>query len=203
MMKKKLEKPKIFLSEGNVLPWEKPLGPGYTRGFMAYNGQTDLLESMEMDFVNESFPGYNVQATAAKYLARIIRLGKNIYRNSSDEVEGTPEDLILFNGNIAIYLAGKIPGTELEGFDLESTGKVWLARTPTDLLRSNRGLYHLVFGDETTEEGKVERIKAILNGHEQIKRDKESIRLKRKHEAWKDGKNQENERIFGTFGRGW
>ena len=203
-MKEKPEEPKIFLSEGDVLPWEKPLKPGHIRSpmFSYYNGQTDLLESLGMDVVNEKLLNYNVQATSGKYLAKIIRLGEKTYRDPSSKVEETPENLILFNGNIAIYSFGQIYGTELEGFDLKSTGRIWLARAPTDLLKSDKGLYHIVFGDEITEKGKAERIKAILNGHEQIKRDRESARFKREHESWRSGKNQEHERIFGTFGMG-
>jgi len=201
-MKEKSKEPKIFLYEKDIILWEKPLKPGYFKSGINYNAQTNLLESLGMDTLNKSLLGYSVQATAAKYLARVIRLGKNIYRNPSSKVEGTPKDLILFGGNIVIYLSGKIPGTTLEGFDLESIGDIWIAKTPTDILRSNDGLYNLIFGDETTEEGKVKRIKAILNGHEQIKRDRESARFKREHESWRSGKNQERERVFGTFGRG-
>jgi hypothetical protein len=201
-MKEKPEKPKIFLSEGDVLPWEKPLKSGYFRGLLAFNGETKLLESLGMDVVNEELSDYYIQATAAKYLASVIRVGENKYRDINSKIEGIPENLIIFNGSVVIYSSGKILGTELQGFDLESTGKIWLAREPTDVLKSDKGLYSLVFGNEKTEKGKIERIEAILNGHEQIKRDKESERIGREHASWKSGKNQEHERIFGTFGKG-
>ncbi|MCK5625096.1 hypothetical protein KAI04_04605 [Candidatus Pacearchaeota archaeon] len=197
----KAEEPKIFLVENNLFNWEKPLKPGYMRSGMAYNAKTELLESLGMDIVNENIKGYNIQATAAKYLAKVIRLGKDKYRDPSDEIKGTPEDLILFNGNIAIYLAGEIPGTKLKGFDLENTGRIWLATTPTDILKSDKGLHNLILGNELTEEGKVERIKAILRGYEQMESEEEIKQSNREHQAWKSGVSQANEGHFGTFGR--
>ena len=197
---------KIFLTQGDLLPWERPLKPGYMRMpiGMKYNAQTELVDSLGMEIFNRDVGRYSVQATAAKYSARVILLDRSIGLSGvidrGDEIRGTPKRRIVFRGAITIYNKGQIPGTELEGFDLESTGRIWLARPPTLIYRSDQGLSRIILGKAVTEEGKERRIKAIIRGQEEIKRERETTRLERECAAHQSGKSQTIEEIFGTFG---
>jgi len=205
-MAKEKKSKAIFLTQGNLFPWERPLKPGYIKIPMGvkYNAQTELVKSLGMDIFNQDVGRYSVQATAAKYLAKVIFLdgsaGLNGLIDVNEEICGTPQRRIIFRGAITIYNKGQIPGTELEGFDLESTGRIWLARPSAPLYRSDQGLSRIILGEAVTEEGKERRIKAIIRGHEEIKREREGIRIEREHSAFQSGKSQTKEEIFGTFG---
>ncbi|GAI74216.1 unnamed protein product, partial [marine sediment metagenome] len=162
-MAKEKKSKAIFLTQGDLLPWERPLKPGYMRMpiGMKYNAQTELVDSLGMEIFNRDVGRYSVQATAAKYLARVIFLDKNLGLSGvidmGTEICGTPKRRIVFSGNITIYNKGQIPGTKLEGFDLESTGRIWLARPYTLIYRSDQGLSRIILGEAVTKEGKERR----------------------------------------------
>ena len=206
-MAKEKKSKAIFLTQGDLLLWERPLKPGYMRMPMGmkYNAQTELVESLGMEIFNRDVGRYSVQATAAKYSARVILLDKNVglgvLIDRGDEIRGTLQRKIVFRGAITIYNKGQIPGTELEGFDLESTGRIWLARPPSLIYRSDQGLSRIILGKAVTEEGKERRIKAIIRGHEEIKNERANAIIEREHAAHQSGKFQTEEEIFGTFGR--
>ena len=184
-------KDKIHLIEKDIVSWEKPLREGYMETGAGYNGKTELIRSLGMDVVSETISDYIVYATAVKYNSTIIRLGEErLLYGPSDKIEGTPENLILFSGNIAIYFAEQAVDANLKAFDLESAGRIWIAKNPTEALESHHGLYHLIFGNEITEEGKIKRIQDILNGHEQLREERESAQANRESESWEDGLNQ-------------
>lgn len=206
-MAKEKKSKALFLTQGNLFPWERPLKPGYIKipMGMKYNAQTELVKSLGMEIFNRDVGRYSVQATAAKYLARVILLDKNVGLNGmidlDDEIFGTPQRRIVFRGAITIYNKGQIPGTELGGFDLESTGRIWLARPYTLIYRSDQGLSRIILGQAVTEEGKERRIKAIIRSHEEIKKERANAIIEREHAAHQSGKSQTEEKAFGTFGR--
>ena len=206
-MAKEKKSKALFLTQGNLFPWERPLKPGYIKipMGMKYNAQTELVKSLGMEIFNRDVGRYSVQATAAKYLARVILLDGSIGLNGmidmNDEICGTFRRRIVFRGAITIYNKGQIPGTELGGFDLESTGRIWLARPYTLIYRSDQGLSRIILGQAVTEEGKERRIKAIIRSHEEIKRKRETTRLESECAAYQSGKSQTEERLGGTFGR--
>lgn len=201
------EGPHIYLVENDLFDWERPSKPGWMHiGFFKYNAKTEPIESLGLDIVNEVVEGYHVVASAAKYLANVIRLNSQNkygtrYRDAGEEVDGPKEDLVVFNGNISIYSTGQIPGTELQGYDLEESGKIWLARPSTELFRNPEGLYEVIFGEDNM--GKIARIEAILKGINQIKIDKGRGESRARHKAYQRARGDEQERIHGTFGRGF
>ncbi len=206
-MAKEKKSKALFLIQGDLFMWEKPLKPGYMRMpiGMKYNAQTELVASLGMEIFNRDVGRYSVQATASKYLARVIFLDKNVGLSGmidpNEEICGTPQRRIVFRGAITIYNKGQIPGTELEGFDLESTGRIWLARPYTLIYRSDQGLSRIILGKAVTKEGKERRIKAITIGHEEIKKERANAIIEREHAAHQSGKSQTEEKAFGTFGR--
>jgi len=195
----------IYLVENDLFDWERPSKPGWMNfGLFKYNAKTEPSRSLGLDVVNEVVDGYHVVASAAKYLANVIRLNKDKnhgYRDSGEDVEGKSQELVVFNGNISIYSTGQIPGTELQGHDLDEAGKIWLARPPTELFRSPEGLYEVIFGEDNM--GKISRIEAILRGINQLKVDKARGESRARHRAYERARGDEQERIHGTFGRGF
>jgi len=186
------DKPMVFLVEGNLIEWEKPLKPGYTRKLESYNAQTELINPLGMDFVDESVGGYKIIASVAKYLADVIRLnrGKNgmIFRGYHDEVTGKRERLVLFDGGVQIYSEGIIPGTNLNGCAFESEGRIWLARGPVEDYSNCGGLRRALLGDDPSV---YERnVEAILRGIDHVDAKQESRRFQREHQQWMAGLRQ-------------
>ncbi len=194
----------IFLTQRNLFPWKRPPKEGYCESSTRYNAQTELIEFFGMEILDQNIKGYRVCATAAKHLARVILFdrsrGVNGVIEPGDKIYGTPKKKIIFEGNITIYNKGQIPGTELEGFNLESRGKIWLAKPCIFEYAYSRGLSNVIFGRAATEKGKESRIKAIINGHEKIKMTEERRRSDREHPYWQIDKSQISEKFLRKFG---
>ncbi|MBI4158741.1 hypothetical protein HY500_00600 [Candidatus Woesearchaeota archaeon] len=172
----------IYLVENDIHHWETPLPKGTIRYRPLIDlSRTELISPLGMESVREKGSRYMVEASAAIYLARILR------RGSSKQGEE-----LLFEGNIGIYQIGTIPGTELYGYYLRKERKIWLARPNTPRFREKSelhrsGLCRVIFGEATTERGRDERVRAIIRGYEVTPEETKRISLE--------------ERKHGNFGR--
>jgi len=176
-MDEETDKPRIFLVENNFFHW-------FGEPFTVYCGETELIDFIGVNVLDAEVQEYRLVASTSKYLANIIR------KTLDYDEDAKPERLILFNGGITIYSFGKIPRTELKGSYLLSSGNIWLAREPSEILRSENGLHNLIFGEEATEEGKVERIESIIRGYEQIEEDERRAMRKAQDGSFQSGRAQ-------------
>lgn len=171
------EKEKIFLARGSILRWERPLKKGCISLLHMYDASTKLVGQIGLDLINEEVGPFKIVGSAAKYLADIVYLGKNWYRDGP--VTGEVKQEILFSGGLAIYRKGEIPGTEIQGYDLERRGRVWIAKKPEEQFFNSDGLKNLVLG---TTPDVVGRIEAILEGYQTQKDNERSAQRERERE---------------------
>ena len=153
----------IFLNQGSILPWERPLGEGVVSMLQFCNGSTTLVSQIGFDAINETFGDYNVIASAAKYSADIARLQSSSFVRMmlEDKTSNEPKNEILFSGGISIYKFGVIPGTKLRGYDLAVSDKIWAGFNSSPLLLSDKGLLTLIKGKNPVLQ--IERIVAGYN----------------------------------------
>ena len=131
---------KIFLNDGSILQWERPLPPGTISMLYMYHGKTKPVKSFGFDVIDKKEGRYRVIASAQKFLAQIARSKGMCPADLREELK--LEEEILFEGVIAIYTKGQIPGTELEGYDLIREGEIWYAEKPSQQLVKNPVLKH-------------------------------------------------------------
>jgi hypothetical protein len=114
----------VYLNNGDVLPWERPLPPGSASMLHMYNGSTTPRAMIGVDVLDETVDQFRVVASAAKYLADIARIPDGAqFSGCFEDEKAVPEEAILFSGTIAIYAGGIVPGTEFQGYDLKAHGK--------------------------------------------------------------------------------
>jgi hypothetical protein len=176
------EQQSVFLNDGSILPWERPLREERISMLHLYNGSTKLLEQIGFDTLDENIGPFLVRGSAAKYLADILHLGKYPF----GEPDGDQRREILFVGGLTIYRNGKIPGTDIEGYDLERHGKIWVAKSPEDRYRSSDGLRNLILENS---EGPA-RIEAILAAYQEQDDGRAEAQIKREHKSWQAGRQQ-------------
>jgi len=176
-------KQNIFLEDGSILPWERPLKDGYMGMLYMYNGSTKLIEQIGFDSLDEAIGPFKIIGSATKYLADIIHLGDDYFR-MDEPVSGEENREILFAGGLTIYREGQIPGTEIQGYDFERHGKIWIARNPVDQYRSSEGLKNLILDNSSNP---ITRIEAILSGYQTKEENAERAQSIIGHENWKRG----------------
>ena len=121
------EESAVFLNDYSILEWERPLKRGYMRMSIEYNGQTDLVSQVDFQSVDFEVGDFRVVGSATIYEADIVHLqGKGIKRLGEVDLS-LQRRRFLYSGNVVVYKKGIVPGTEFEGYDLISQGKVWLA----------------------------------------------------------------------------
>lgn len=180
------EKQNIFLEDGSILPWERPLKEGYMSMLYMYNGSTKLIEQIGFDSLDETIGPFKIIGSATKYLADIIHLGDD-YIRMGEPVSGDEKREILFTGGLTIYRQGQIPGTEIQGYDFERHGKIWIARNPEDQYNSSNGLKNLILDNSSNP---IARIEAILSGYQTREENAERAQSRREHENWERGRMQ-------------
>lgn len=194
--------PKIFLNNGSIVDWDRPLKPGYIKLPIQPKGYTEIVDFIGIDTVDSGTSQYSVKASAAKYLANIMRVDpKNPYLYLGEEFDPKTKVEILFSGSITVYTDGKIPGTEFDGLDLEKVGRIWIAKRPNKMVRTPQGLSYVVLGMARTGVGINKRIRAIIRGYdhqENVKRERVSDAI---HESYQRGEREYHESMFGTFSR--
>ncbi len=165
------EKPAIYLRDCDILYW----GPQDPTIPIKWNGITQIIKPYGVDIVNATFGSYQVSASAAKYLADIVRVDKDNPRvQYSERISVAPEEKeVLFSGGIEIYQEKEIPESEVKGYVLVCRGKIWCApKLPVGVLLTDKGLEKIIFGDtNVSSEENIERIEAIINGYEIQERD--------------------------------
>jgi hypothetical protein len=205
-MRKGDAKEAVYLNDSNIIEWDRPsriqrpdLLCIKNRFFSIPDASTELLNYIGFDVLDKTIGKYHLVASSAKYNAKIAIMGKNFMREREEETTNKPENLILFAGSIAIYSIDQIPGTELKGYDFIRHGEIFTARKGNDILKSNRGLKHLVL--EGLEGGKaVERVEKIITGYENDHLAEQKAQRKRVHNAYQKGDLDTREEVFGTFG---
>jgi hypothetical protein len=194
--------PKIFLNDESIIDWDRPLKPDYIKLPIQPRGYTEIVDFIGMDTVDSGTGQYRVKASAAKYLAKIMRVDpKNPYLFPDEEFKPETQEEILFSGSITVYTDGKISGTEFDGLDLEKVGRIWIAKRPNKIVRTPEGLAYVVLGMARTEEDKNKRIRAVIRGYnhqENAKRERVSDAI---HENYQRGRLDYHEGMFGTFSR--
>ena len=171
----------VYLNEGGILPWERPLPPGHISMLHMYEGSTNVVGYAGLDTIDELVGPFLVQVRAAKYLADIARI--NQWGGSSGELKRE----VLFSGGILIFKNGLIPGTEIEGSDLVQDGDIWVARSATDLYAADGSLRKLIF-EGLDGEDRVKRIESIINGYKTQKEKREEAENKSRYEDYQRGR---------------
>lgn len=89
----------IYLDDGSIRDWDRPLREGYFRMPPVYEASTEPIEVLEVDIIDETLGGYRVVATAAKFRAKIQRINRDkIWEPNPNPVQ----EEILFSGGITI-----------------------------------------------------------------------------------------------------
>ena len=153
----------IFLEDGSIVLWDAPPKKGNRTMPYRYNGSTELIEQIGIDSIDEELGPFRIIGSAAKYLADIIHLNQEEPYIIGKKVTGDIKREILFDGGIDIYRKGQIPGTELQGYDLEGHGRIWTATEPEEIFLNSDGLKNMIFDNSSDD---IERIEAILKGYE-------------------------------------
>lgn len=196
----------VFLDSGKLVEWDRP--PRIQRKdrislpqTMIYDASTELVSYIGFDQLDEKIGRYHLVGSAAKYLANIAPLGNRTLRDCDEKTSNTPREKILFTGSLAIYSSGNIPGTEIGGYDFVRHGRIWDARKPSEVLKSQEGLRRLVLGELTSEKELVARVDSIVRGYEDRKLAQGDAQRRRVHDAYQKGDFDRAEATFGTFGR--
>jgi|GEM_PF-998207 len=192
--------PTIYLDSRDVIMWKRPPKKGYYRLPDVRNASTEIIESMGMDTLEDEVGEYRIHASAAKYLANIRRLDReNEILLDGEDFGREPKKAVIFSGGIQIYKEGLLPGTEIEGFDLEKQGRIWTAKRDTRVYRSPSGFKDVIWGKAVTKDGMVRRIRGIIRGYEEQERARERSRSDALNRQYKRGQRDQHENEFGTF----
>jgi hypothetical protein len=199
------EKPAVFLDRDDIREWDKPLKKDYYRlhEYNELNGSTELIKSLGIENLDEEIDGFRVVANASKYIARVRPLDVSRYLLFFTDGVYTNKEMecVLFDGGIHIYNIGEIPGTELNGPNLERQGRIWTVEEPVSIYSVSDGLFKLIFGrKKTKKENMRKRIEAINLGYEQQEKARSDAELEAKSESYRRGKLDHHESMFGTFG---
>jgi hypothetical protein len=157
---------------------------------------------MGIESVREETRNFLVNASAAKYVADVARYsskdGGILWRRK--EVTNPMETSVLFSGGISIYKKGQIPGTEIDGKDLATNGKIWAARECGGGKVGEISLSDVVFGGEIFERDKDRFIRQVVNGY-QVQADKKAgARSSVVHNSYRRGAMDHHEKTYETFG---
>lgn len=198
------DKPKsesVYLNDGSILPWERPVGEGEISLLRMYNGSTTLVDFLGLEPLNVHVgenprslddprgpsTSYHLIGSAAKYLADIGRLSKgeefNIDRGKSPEIRRE----ILFYGNIGIYQFGIIPSTKIMGYDLVQQGRIWTANSEIEVAKIPGGLTRLILGSFGTPDQAVKRVEAVIAGYKDQEENRRRAQLKAENNAFVRG----------------
>ena len=133
----------IFLCDGSILPWERPVEEGSISMLHTFNGSTNMIESLGLEALDQVVGPFRIVASAAKYLTDLARLDPRDKWRDGTKVTGKVNREVLFSGGITIYREGVIPGTKINGYDLECEGTIWVAKTPVEQFNVLGGLQQL------------------------------------------------------------
>jgi hypothetical protein len=196
----------VFLNDGRFIEWKRPAriqrdGRVYLEPNYKPDASTEVVSFIGFDvFYGNVGEQYYLDASAAKFDTLIAPMGEKIHRYEAGEpTSNKPETMILFAGNITFYSVGKIPGTEIRGYDFVRSGRIFTARKPLEIFRSPLGLKELIF--EGNNGTLAKRIKALIRGYEDQELAKEEAQDRLLTETSRRSRNEGLESAFGTFGR--
>ncbi len=169
----------FFLKDDSILSWERPIEDGYRRLSFWYNGSTKIIEQIGFDTIDEVVGSFKIIGSTVKYLVDIIYLDDGWFKLPDEFVSGEKKREILFSGGLTIYKKGQIPGTEIQGDNLERQGNIWVARSPEPQFYNSNGLKNLIFGNPPDFIGRVE---SILLGYQTQEDKQENVKRKRLQE---------------------
>lgn len=160
------DKKEFILKDGSILPWERPIRAGYMSNLFLYNGSTKIIGYLGFDNLDENIGQFKIIGSASKYLVDIVHLNReNPFKSSGDKI-GEKKQEILFSGGIIVYRQGQIPGTEIEGYDFEKNGKIWVTKEPLERYKSKDGLKNLIFENSQDYGGRIEEIISYYQNEE-------------------------------------
>ncbi|MFH1210644.1 MAG: hypothetical protein V1645_01890 [archaeon] len=194
----KKEEPMIFLEDGSILPWERPLPEGTISMLHHFQGSTKIKDYFGRGALDTERGPYVVSATAAVYLADIGR-GRALAFTMEGDKKTKPEEEILFVGGIQIFKNGTVPGTKTKGLDLATNGHIWYAEkqdklgymdgegrfTSGDLVR---GLKHIILGEDKETKETIARIEMIVRGYKYQEATEERRQSDREIDNYRKGK---------------
>jgi hypothetical protein len=151
----------IYLYDNRILPWKRPLEPGQRPNLLQHNGLTDLVEELGINVVNEEIGNFKVIASAVRYLAKIAFCSRDNPLAFDGQITSEVEKKILFVGGIEIYRKGLLPGTKINGYNLERQGKILVTTNLEEQYKSSDGLKKLI----VTNKKDLNRIESILLGY--------------------------------------
>jgi len=194
----------IFLDQGNILQWERPLKEGYYDSGWRNNGETKIIKFLGNENIEEEIANFLINASSAVYLAKIAfysrEKGGSLWEET-DKPSNPFERKVLFSGGINIYRKGQIPGTKIKGTDKVVGGKLWTARDCEDGFLNGNGLRNVIFGGEVLERDKERVIENIIEGYEIQERNEEQAEFSARHDNYMKGAHDHHEKTYGTFGR--
>ncbi len=163
----------IFLNDESIANWEHPVPEGSV-WMKNPHASTKLLTALWDDSLDKTIWKYRIVAATAKYEAEIRRIN---LRNTWDHLPTQEE--ILFTGGITILEDGKIPWTDLTGYDVKRVGRIWTASNDTLMRELGGSLKKLILGHDPDKY--CERIEAILRWYEkQEEAEERSRRMERR-----------------------
>jgi len=192
-MSSKAKEEPIFLNNGSILPWERPLPPGIYSMLDNYDGKTNVMNFIGYGVFNCRLDSYRVNASAAVYRASILPT-TGFLRSLPEGAK--PIDSLLFSGGIQVFQSGKIPGTEIDGEDFILNGRIWTS-IPYESQNPQDALETLILGKNKKLELAI--VKGIILGYQTQKNNAEDAESRARHQAYKDGALDHHESTFGTF----
>lgn len=191
----------VYLHDWSILPWERPVGEKEISTLRWYNGSTTLVRFLGLETLNLHVgenprrpddprglaKSYQLIGSVAKYLADIGRLSE--WRELADRDTTRPEIKreILFDGNVAIYKPGIIPGTKISGYNLVQEGRIWSATTNVLMAEKPKALVNLVLGEFKGPEDALRRVEAIIAGYKDQEENRKRAQLEAKNDAFVRG----------------
>ena len=184
--------PITLLSEPDLLYWQTSL-PGWNMSGAKYDAETTLLEPLGWDNLFEWAGEYIFMGNSFKYIADVVRFSRvGAFRRMDEPVSGESERQVVFNGSLAIYVKGdsfgRDCGTGLEGYTLNKSKSLWLARGPVEDYSRGGGLRRALLGDDSSVY--EQNVEAILRGICHVDAKQESRRFQREHQQWMAGLRQ-------------
>jgi len=196
----------VFLFEEDLPMWETFLPDGYIHVPSIHSGYSKIISFLGVDQLNFESINYIAFASAAKYIAEVLRFKEGCY---TEEDKRKPRQEIVFHGNIVIYqgsidTCSCLDETEgLKGFKLVNNSEIWLGRNPSEPLLETGGLSKLIFGNAKSKSEKEEVIRRVSGGYISQEDEERRRASKARSEDYRKGEADHAEQAFGAFGRGF
>jgi hypothetical protein len=164
----------VFLNDYSIMDWLRPNSKFY---LLEVSGRTVVQDCLGVDLVDVGIGSYRVVATAAKYLADMVRIEKGAKRYGEPDLNKERREL-LFIGSVLFYRDAVITKAGLEGHDLVHNGDIKFATTDLET-----GLDGILFPQGPS----IQKVNAILTGYEQQRVDSEIAEMRSRSRTFRSG----------------